>query len=80
MPPTKVTMNPNANNRLWKRETKLLILFKMSWFIFFLAPGQTAGVTGKGGTWRIKPPDAESTLGAASLQVWAKGGYSSLTT
>jgi hypothetical protein len=25
----------------------------------------TAGVTGKGGSWREKPPDAESAVGAA---------------
>jgi len=31
----------------------------------------TAGVTGKGGMWREKPPDAESAVGAASLKVWA---------
>jgi hypothetical protein len=27
--------------------------------------GLTAGVTGKGGMWREKPPDAESAVGAA---------------
>jgi len=39
----------------------------------------TAGVTGKGGTWRTKPPDAESAhlprvlggVGARILKVWA---------
>ncbi len=32
----------------------------------------TAGVTGKGGIWREKPPDAESAVGAAYPKVWAK--------
>jgi hypothetical protein len=32
----------------------------------------TAGVTGKGGIWRIKPPDAESAVGAADPKVRAK--------
>jgi hypothetical protein len=31
----------------------------------------TAGVTGKRGNWREKPPDAESAVGAESPQVWA---------
>ena len=31
----------------------------------------TAGVTGKGGIWRMKPPDAESAVGAATLKVRA---------
>ena len=32
----------------------------------------TAGVTGKGGIWREKPPDAESAVGAESPKVWAQ--------
>lgn len=32
----------------------------------------TAGVTGKGGICREKPPDAKSAVGAASLKAWAK--------
>jgi hypothetical protein len=31
----------------------------------------TAGVTGKGGTWQTKPPDAESAIGARIPKVWA---------
>jgi hypothetical protein len=31
----------------------------------------TAGVTGKGGNWRTKPPAAESAVGADSPKVWA---------
>ncbi|MFZ4802514.1 MAG: hypothetical protein ACOYLR_11215, partial [Chlorobium sp.] len=31
----------------------------------------TASVTGKGGNWREKPPDAESAIGAANPKVWA---------
>ena len=36
-----------------------------------LKRGLTAGVTGKGGIWRTKPPDAESAFGADSPKVWA---------
>ena len=36
---------------------------------FYLPGGPTAGVTGKGGMWRTKPPDAESAVGAASPKV-----------
>ena len=32
----------------------------------------TAGVTGKGGNWRKKPPDAESAVGVTSPKVRAK--------
>ena len=39
--------------------------------VFFKGSGPTAGVTGKGGTWRTKPPDAESAFGADSPKVWA---------
>ena len=31
---------------------------------YYKARGPTAGVTGKRGKWRIKPPDAESAVGA----------------
>jgi len=32
----------------------------------------TAGVTGKGGTWREKPPDAESAVWGRFPMVWVK--------
>jgi len=37
----------------------------------FMRQRPTAGVTGKGGIWRTKPPDAESAVGAESPKVWA---------
>jgi hypothetical protein len=39
--------------------------------IFFQRSHPTAGVTGKGGIWRKKPPDAESAVGARIPKVWA---------
>ena len=33
--------------------------------------GLRAGVSGKYGIWRTKPPDAESAVGAESPKVWA---------
>jgi len=37
----------------------------------FCKGGLTAGVTGKRGMWREKPPDAESAVGSATSKVWA---------
>ena len=39
--------------------------------INFCAVRPTAGVTGKGGIWREKPPDAEPAVGARIPKVWA---------
>jgi hypothetical protein len=50
--------------------SKAIILWVVKDFMYFCARNRpTAGVTGKGGIWRTKPPDAESAVGAASLKV-----------
>ena len=43
-------------------------------FEILLPRSPTVGVTGKGGIWREKPPDAESAVGTATPKVQANAG------
>ena len=54
----------SGDNFLWAAPTlrRKATVFALPAFRFYYLGGPTAGVTGKGGTWREKPPDAESAV------------------
>jgi hypothetical protein len=71
--PTRLSKNLILDLRQVQVLHKLISRLKLYFARFYtFSTVSTAGVTGKRGNWRSKPPDAESAAGAASPKVRAK--------